>query len=209
MGYLSREQSGLCHGKKPVCVWWLGLGAWYSTPMQMASQMVDIYTTGPWKVTSVETALSPWLVSHHQEHNNPISHYSGNILWNLLRDIRRNVWYCFRVNIIHHVGNPLLRWRWWCAGAPPSFFFFFLFSTWKCNPPKCKLHDFLKIFQTQHGLHFSWKHSWLMYFKWICNLNWSNKTLFGPPGRDGAPHWECSRPPEQLYLPHRDITGTC
>lgn len=53
-----------------LSVWWLGLGVWYSTPMQMASQMADIYTTGPWKVTSVETALSPWLVSHHQEHSN-------------------------------------------------------------------------------------------------------------------------------------------
>lgn len=50
--------------------------------MQMASQMVDIYTTGPWKVTSVETALSPWLVSHHQEHSNlhtPISHFTPKI----------------------------------------------------------------------------------------------------------------------------------
>lgn len=42
-----------------VCVWWLGLGAPCSTPMQMASQMVDIYTTGPGQVRSVETALSP------------------------------------------------------------------------------------------------------------------------------------------------------
>lgn len=31
----------------------------------------------------------------------------------------------------------------------------------------------------------------------------------GPPVRDGALHQLCSRPPEQLYLPHHDITGTC
>lgn len=78
-----------CHGRQPVCVWWLGLGAWYSTPMQMASQMADIYTTGPWKVTSVETALSPWLVSHHRELSNPhtpISHCTPNI-WPLVKFI--------------------------------------------------------------------------------------------------------------------------
>lgn len=39
------------------------------------------------------------------------------------------------------------------------FELFLLFCTGKCNPPKCRVHDFLKIFHTLHGLHFSWEHS--------------------------------------------------
>lgn len=38
--------SQLCQGRRLVWAWWPGVAAWWSRPMQMASQMVDIYTTG-------------------------------------------------------------------------------------------------------------------------------------------------------------------
>lgn len=52
------------------------------------------------------------------------------------------------------MGLPIVEVMMMCWDSPSPFF-----SARKCNPPKCKVHDFLKIFQTQHGLHFSWEHS--------------------------------------------------
>lgn len=63
-------------------------GAWCSTTVQMVSQMVDIYTMGPWEVTSVENTLSPWLVAHHLETSmciTTVSHPTENMnqRWNI------------------------------------------------------------------------------------------------------------------------------
>lgn len=104
---------------------------------------------------------------------------------------------------------PFGRRPWWRVGprSPPYF------SAWKCNPPKCKVHDFLKIFQAQHGLHFSWEHSWLMYFKWICNLNWSNKMQLATPGSERSASVRVFLPARTAVSPsswhHWDVFVVC
>lgn len=177
-----------CHGRWLVCVWWLGLGAWCSTPMQMASQMVDIYTTRLWKVTSVETALSL---------NTPSLHYVQNS-WPVVKDIEkggngdgRNVWHAFQISLVAWVGLPVvyaIMMMMMVTCRDCSFL-----KAWKCNLPKCKVHDFLKIFQIQHGFHFSWEHSYVP----LVDLQFKLMQL-GPPGRDAGAQWDCSHLAEQL-----------
>lgn len=53
-------------------------------------------------------------------------------------------------------------------------------NMWKCNPHRCKDHDFFLNVQIQHGFHFSWERSRRMYFKWICNSNMSKELRLGP-----------------------------
>lgn len=129
IGCLSGMQHEQCHRRQPVCVWWLGLGAWCSTPMQMASQMVDIYTTGALK-----------------------SHLCGNCSFSLISFTslkHRNLRQPFSLVWKTRAGWESRRLTLFTKKVEPFYFddelgLFFCFGAWKCNPPKCKVHDSFK-----------------------------------------------------------------